>query len=259
MGFKIRLVLLIAILAVPASAWAIHPFQVEETTTRGKGNFLFELNDDYSKDSSNRSTELTGILTGGLAERLDLSIDIPYLKLDPKPGTNDISSGMGDAQIRFKHQLFENEVKQSMAYQLYVKLPTGDLDKGLGTNDLYWGVKLMDQQVCHGNILHASLAYEVSGRDMKKWHYADNYAFLFGLAAELKITEKFWLLTELAGESGKATDRATGVSADSSPFTFMAGFKYDIFKSWYIDLAGRAGLNKYADDYSVLAGTAWRF
>ncbi len=51
MGFKIRLVLLIAILAIPTSVWAIHPFQVEETTTRGKGNFLFELNDDYSKDS----------------------------------------------------------------------------------------------------------------------------------------------------------------------------------------------------------------
>jgi hypothetical protein len=146
-----------------------------------------------------------------------------------------------------------------MAYQFYVILPTGDVEKGLGTNDIYWGVKLMDQQVCHGNVLHASLAYEVSGRDMKKWHFADNYAFLFGLAAEHKITEKFWLLTELAGESRRTTDRANGTGVDSSPFTFMAGFKYDISKSWYIDLAGRAGLNKYADDYTVLAGTALRF
>jgi hypothetical protein len=259
MGFKIRLVLLIVILTVPTSVWAIHPFQVEETTTRGKGNFLFELNDDYSKDDSNRSTELTGILTGGLSENIDLAVDVPYLKLDPRPGTNALSSGMGDAQIRFKQRLFENEVKQSMAYEFYVTLPTGDLDKGLGTNDIYWGVKLMDQQVCHGNILHASLAYEVSGRDMKNWHFADNYAFLFGLAAEHKITEKFWLLTELAGESRKTIDRETGTGVASSPFTFMAGFKYDIFRSWYVDLAGRAGLNKYADDYSVLAGTAWRF
>jgi hypothetical protein len=39
----------------------------------------------------------------------------------------------------------------------------------------------------------------------------------------------------------------------------MAGFKYDLFKSWYVDLAVRAGLNKYADDYTVLAGTAWKF
>jgi hypothetical protein len=259
MGFKIRLVLLIAILAVPTSVWAKHPFQIEETTTQGKGNFLFELNDDYSKDNSNRSTELTGILTGGLGESIDLAVEVPYLKLNPRPGTDDFSSGKGDAQIRFKQQIFENEVKQSMAYQFYVTLPTGDVEKGLGTNEIYWGVKLMDQQVCHGNILHASLAYEVSGRDMKKWHYADNYAFLFGLAAEHKITEKFWLLTELAGESRRTTDRATGTSVDSSPFTFMAGFKYDISRSWYIDLAGRAGLNKYADDYTVLAGTALRF
>jgi hypothetical protein len=259
MGFKIRLVLLIAILAVPTSVWAIHPFQVEETTTQGKGNFLFELNDDYHKDDSNRATELTGILTGGLSENIDLAVDVPYIKLNPSPVTDAFASGIGDVQIRFKQRIFENEVKQSMAYQFYVTLPTGDVEKGVGTNDIYWGVKLMDQQVCHGNILHASLAYEVSGRDMKQWHFADNYAFLLGLAAEHKITEKFWLLTELAGESRRTIDRETGTSANSSPFTFMAGFKYDISRSWYVDLAGRAGLNKYADDYAVLAGTAWRF
>jgi len=259
MGFKFRFVVLIAILVIPTSVWAIHPFEVEETDTQGKGNLLFELNDDYSKDNSNRTTELTGILTVGASEHIDIAVEVPYLKLDPSPVYDALASGKGDVQVRYKQQIFENEVKQSMAYQLYVTLPTGDVKKGLGTNIIYWGVKLMDQQVCHNNVLHVSLAYEVSGRDMGKWHYADNYAFLYGLAAEHKITEKFRFLTELSGESRQSTDRTTEGTINSQPFTFMAGFKYDISRSWYVDLAGRVGLNKYAEDYKVMAGTAWRF
>jgi hypothetical protein len=257
MGFKIRLIVLIAILVLPTSVWAIHPFEVEETNTQGKGNFLFELNDDYSKDNSYKTTRLNGILTVGAGEPVDLAVEVPYLKLDPSPATDALSSGMGDVQIRLKHRIYENEVNQSVAYEFYTNLPTGDADKGLGTNHIFWGVKLMDQQVCHSNILHASLAYEVDGRDIKKWHFADNYAFLYGLAAEHKITEKFIFLTELSGESRTST--SSGTSESSAPFTFMAGFKYNISKSWYVDLAGRVGLNKYAEDYKVMAGTAWRF
>jgi hypothetical protein len=259
MGFKIRIIALIALFMAPMSAWAVHPFVVEDTDPQGKGNYLFELNGDSIKDNSMKTTELTGILTVGAGEHTDLSVEVPYLKLNPSPVTDVYSSGKGDVQIRLKHQIFENEVKQSMAYQIYADMPTGDVHKGLGTNNLVWGAKLMDQQVCHDNILHASVGYEVYGRNMKKWHYAENYAFLFGLAVEHRITEKFWLLTELAGESRKESYAATGTQAYSRPFTFMAGFKYDISKSWYVDLAGRAGLNKYAEDNTVLLGTAWKF
>jgi hypothetical protein len=188
MGFKIRLVVLIAILVMPASAWAVHPFEVEETNTQGKGKFLFELNDDYSKDNSNKSTKLTGILTVGAGENADIAVEIPYLKLDPSPVNNVLSTGVGDVQLGLKYRIFENEVKQSMAFKFYAILPTGNDNKGLGTNDLFWGLKLMDQQVCHDNILHASVAYEFEGRELKSSHYSENYAFLIGLAAEHNIT-----------------------------------------------------------------------
>lgn len=259
MGFKIGIIVFIALIMAPMSAWAVHPFVVENTETQGKGNFLLELNDDSRKDNRMRTTEFSGILTVGAGEDTDFSIAVPYLKLNPSPATDEFASGKGDVRITLKQRIFENEVKQSMAYQLYANAPTGDVHKGLGTNNVAWGAALMDQQECHGNILHASVGYEVYGRDVKKWHYADNYAFLFGLAAEHKILERFWLLTELAGESRKVSDAATSTHVYSRPFTFMAGFRYDISKSWYVDFAGRAGLNTYAEDYSVLAGTAWRF
>lgn len=259
MGFIGRIMILITLLIVPASAWAVHPFQVETTDTQGRGNFLLELTGDYSKNSSYKTTTSSGILTLGAGDRTDIAVTVPYLTLDPSPETGTVSSGIGDVQLKFKQRVYDNEVKQSLAYQLYVNASTGDEKKGLGTGNLVWGFGFMDQQVCHNNILRASLTYEVNGSDLSDWHFADNFALLYGLAAEFPITGKFRLLTELAGEARTSTDSESGIQTNLRPWTFMAGFKYDITKSWYIDLAARAGLNKDAEDYTALAGTAFKF
>jgi len=243
----------------PTAVWATHPLTVQDTSTEGRGNFLFELIGAYVKDNSFKSTKETALITVGLSDQTDLSLNVPYLLLDPSPVIGENASGMGDIRIKLKHQIFENEVKQSMAYLLYADLPTGDNVKGLGTNNVVWGVTLVDTQECRQNAFHLNVGYEVRGRDMKKWHYARNYAFKFGLAAEHKLTDSFRFLTEISGESRKETDAAMDTQSYSRPFTFLAGFIYDVSKSWYVDLGARAGLNKYAEDYSVLAGTAWRF
>jgi hypothetical protein len=152
-----------------------------------------------------------------------------------------------------KQQIFENEVKQSMAYEVYADMPTGDEKKGLGTNNIVWGVKLIDTQECGNNAFHLNVGYGVFGRNVKKWHYATNYAVLFGLAAEHKFSDSFRILTEISGEHREEAE------VTSSPFRVSAGIIYDLSKFWYVDLGMRAGLNKYAEDYAALAGAAWRF
>lgn len=243
----------------PTMAWATHPFTVEDTATEGKGNFLFELTGDHEKDGSVRTTKEIASITAGAGEHVDLSIEAPYLRLDPSPVTGQFASGKGDVRIKLKQQLFENEVKQSMAYQIYADLPTGDQKKGLGTRNVFWGVNLIDTQECHSNAFHLNAGYEVRGRDMKKWHYAHDYAFTFGFAVEHKFTESFRFVTEIAGESRKEVDEAADTQMYSRPFTWSAGLIYDISTSWYVDLGGGVGLNKYAMDQKVLVGTAWRF
>jgi hypothetical protein len=251
--------ILVILLLAPATAWAIHPFEVEGTQTQGRGNYLLELNSDHMKDNALATTKLAGIITAGAGEHIDFSLEAPYLKLNPSPVTGEFASGKGDVRFKFKQRLFENEVKQSMAYELYGDFPTGDHLKGLGTNNVLWGATLMDQQECRNKVLHANVGYEILGRDLKHVHFAADYAFRFGLAFEDKMTPNFRLLTELAGQSRKETDHAAGTQSYSRPFTFMAGFIYDVTRSWYIDAGVRAGLNKYAEDYTFLAGTAWRF
>ena len=242
-----------ALMLIPTGVWAMHPLEVEDTGTEGKGNFLLEITGDYVQDNDLKSTKTTAVIAVGMGEHTDIALELPYLKLDPSPVTGVFASGKGDLRFKLKHQIFENEVKQSMAFQIYGDLPTGDHLKGLGTNNVIWGATLIDTQECNDNAFHANIGYEVFGRDLKKGKLSDNYAILFGLAAEHKLTPSFRFLSELSGER-----RQEGETV-SAPFTFLAGVVYDIFPSWYIDLGARAGLNKYAEDYAILAGTAWRF
>lgn len=248
-----RVCIICMLLLLPATVWAAEPLGIQDTGTEGKGKFLFEFYGDQSKDNSFKETMLTSIITAGATQHVDLSVAAPYRKLDPSPVTGTCASGMGDLRLKLKQQLFENEVKQSMAYELYVDMPMGDADKGLGNNNIVWGVNIIDTQKCRNCAYHLNVGYEVFGRDVKKWHFATNYAVLFGLSKEHKFTESFRLLARISGEHRRESE------VTSSPFRALAGVVYDISRSWYVDLGMRAGLNKYAEDYAVLAGTAWRF
>jgi hypothetical protein len=254
MFYVIRGFIICLLMLLPTSAWAANPLGVEDSATEGTGNYLFELNGDYVKNDSFKTTTLAGALTYGATEHIDFSVEVPYVTLNPSPVTDVNASGIGDVRIAMKQQLFENEVKQSMAYKFTVDMPTGDSGKGLGMNNVVAGITLIDSQECHDNVFHVSVGYEVYGRDVKKMHFAKDSVLRYALAAEHKMSDSFRLLAEIAGENRKEEG-----NNPSRPFTFLAGFIYDISKSWYVDLGARAGLNKAAEDHAVLAGTAWRF
>ena len=256
-------ILAILILA-PLPVWAAHPFTVEETDTQGKGNFRFELNGDYTKyrDGSYKVTDYSGIFTAGTNDDTDLTLEVPYLMLNPSQATGQNEQGFGDPLVKVKYRLYENEVKQSLGLQIYSSVPIGDKDTGLGTSKLLLGIHVMDQQECHSNIIRVSVGVDTLGWNVKHFHFAEQYAFRYGIALEHKFTESFRLLSELAGESRRSYQKTYEPPAEekyTQPATFMAGFRYDFTRSWYVDLAGRAGLNKDAEDYSALAGTALRF
>jgi len=250
----------------PTIVWAVYPFQVEDTNTQGKGNFLFELDGNYSKLKNNEltntdgaATDLNAVFTAGTGDHTDIILMVPYLMLDPSPTMDRYEKGVGDVQLKLKYRINENEVNQSSGFEIYGGFPTGDANSGLGSGTTLFGFQVMDQQGCCSNIYHMSAAYEIEGADLKTGHYAENYAFRFGLALEHKITESLYFLSELAGNFTKTKNKVLGTQAYTQPYTFMAGLKYDITKMWYVDLSIRAGLSKDAEDYTTLTGTAWRF
>ncbi len=243
------------LILAPVSAWAVHPFQVEDTDTQGTGNFLLEMNGDYTKYSDLKTTDYSGVLRAGVSESADVFLDAHYLMLNPSQVTDQSEEGFGDSQVGIKQRIYENEVHQSLGYELYTDVPTGNSSKGLGTNNVSVGFKLVDQQGCCSTIYHMSVGYESFVKDMKHLHFGTDSAIQIGFALDHKYTESFHLLAELAGEDLTGEEVVRG----PRPVTFMAGFKYDISKSWYIDLAARLGLNSDAEEYATLVGAALRF
>jgi hypothetical protein len=73
------------LLLAPASAWATHPLIVQDTVTEGKGNFLLEITGDYTKNNEFKSALLKGIITAGTGDHTDVSLEVPYLMLNPGP------------------------------------------------------------------------------------------------------------------------------------------------------------------------------
>lgn len=238
-----------------ARAWAAHPFLVEDTIVQGSGNFLFELDADRTKKDEATTDKMTAVMAAGISASADLAVEVPYYELDPSAATGRKARGYGDVLLKLKQRTYENEVNQSFAYQFHAGMPTGDKEKGLGTNNFVFGLTLMDQQECRNNILRASVGYESFARNLQKWHFATNYAVTYGLALERKVTQSFRFLMEAAGgvQRTKAADRT------AQPYTAMAGIKYYLFNSWYVDLAGRFGLNKDAEDNTLLVGATWTF
>ncbi len=246
-------------IGLPTAAWSAKPLGVENTDTAGHGNIVLELTDELIKDGDIRITRPTLAVTIGAGAKTDFTLELPYLRMNPSRTTGEFASGPGDARITMKRRLFKNEVNQSMAFKLYMDVPTGDSDKGLGTNKVLWGFALIDTQECRGNCLHMNLGYESVGSDIKQSHFAQDYAITFGIAGEYKLSESFRGMSQFAGESRKKTDIDADTSTYTRPLTLMTGFIWDISKSFYADFGVRAGLNKYAEDYAALAGMAWKF
>lgn len=243
------------IVLMPVSAWAVHPFQVEDTDVQGPGNLLLELYGDHTKDSDVKSTTYAADLHVGVSQSVDLALEVPYLDLNPSPATGQNASGLGDIELNLKQRIYENEVNQSIGYQVFVNLPTGSADKGLGTDNVAVGFKLMDQQGCCSTIYHVSLGYQSFAKDLENGRITEDSVLQLGFAVEHKLTGPFHLLAELLGEYRRGDYVVTG----EHPITVMGGVRYDIRKSWYADLALRVGLNTDAPDYTASVGTAWRF
>jgi hypothetical protein len=81
----IKVSIICMLLLTPRAVWAVHPFAVDDAATEGKGNFLFEFYGVYAKDKAFKSTKETAAIAVGVSEHTDLSLEVPYLLLDPSP------------------------------------------------------------------------------------------------------------------------------------------------------------------------------
>jgi hypothetical protein len=237
---------LLALLAVPA--WASHPLISEDTGTLGKGKWELELHGERARD---RESDLTthnteGILKlgRGVAENLDLEIELRYLR-ESADGT--VLKGPGDASLAAKWRFYDSDAL-SLVLKPELVLPTGREEVGLGAGQTRWGVIVAAAYELARFEFIANLGYLHNRNDLGERESVSYQSIALRFAA----TEKVQLVADLV--------RATNPDPQGAhERVLVAGVTYEFSERLEVGLGVQEGLTDAADDRAVRLGVKLRF
>ncbi len=252
------ILVLCAILLVPAAAWAAHPLLTDDAGTLGKGKFQLEVNGQYDSDKetvNGVSVEATGgqagaTLSYGVIDTADLVLNVPYLwgKVTEDGVSAYDEKGLSDAFFEVKWRFSEKD-GLSFAVKPGICFPTGSEDKGLGTGKTGYHVFLIGSKEAAPWAFHANLGYIGNDNDTDEekniWHAS--------LAATYEIVKDLQIVGNIGGE--RNTDKA----ADNDPAFLIFGGIYSLTENFAIDAGVKCGSTSSETDQSLLAGITWRF
>lgn len=247
---RLAFLLILGITFSPANSFAYRPFVTEDAGVAGKGVVQLETSWDYL-NWENGDTENVFLLVPiyGITDRIEVSTEIPYLFHNPKEG--DDEDGIGDINIVGKF-LMLSETDRLPAFTLkgVVKPPTGDEDRGLGSGDWDYSIVLVTSKGFGVLTFHAMLGYTFAG-DSGDENIRDIY--LYGLAVDYGLTERFHIVTEVSGNSHP--DR----TVDDDPLSGLLGITYKISEKIIFDTGVRYGFNDSAPKWDYTAGVSITF
>jgi hypothetical protein len=240
-----RYALCLALLA-PSAAWGSHPLITDDAGTQGQGNFQLEVSGQADHDRAGGRTttggQLATSLSYGLIDPVDLIVTIPYLWIEHENGLSDVNM---DVKFRF----FEKD-GFSFAVKPGLSLPTGDDDKGLGAGKvgghLYLiGMKEAGPMTFIANVGYIRYETDVDGAEKDIWHAS--------IAGVYSLNDHWKLAADIVAE------RNTSKEADNDPVSAVVGVIYSPTKNIDLDLGVKRGITSSATDWSLMAGTTFRF
>jgi outer membrane putative beta-barrel porin/alpha-amylase len=235
------------LLSVPA--WASHPLLTEDTGVLGKGNFELELHGERARDSeagvTQRRSDAVAKLGYGLAEKLDVEIELPYVR---EVTDGEVAQGRGDASLALKWRFHENE-GFSMAFKPDLLLPTGRDEVGLGAGRVRWAANLAAAYEWGKFELLGHLGYTHNrnriGERASLWHASTALLYL--------LTEKLRLLADYGRDSSPDAIRG-GQSRE-----LVVGATYAASERIDVGAGVKKGLSDAAHDRSLRAGVKIRW
>jgi len=249
---------LIAVFIFPSVCNAAHPLITDDTGTQGKGNYQIEINAEFGYDKATEDdvtvketgTEMAGVLSYGIRDSVDVVLGVPYQwnnAWEDGDMTSD-ENGISDMSLELKWRFFETK-GSSLAVKPGMTLPTGDDEKGLGAGRSAYGICFMITKQAGPLVIHFNIGYSRNDNlaDERKdiWHT--------NLASEVQAHDKLKLVANIGIE--KNPDKTSHVD----PAFVLGGFVYSITDAFDIDFGLKAGLNKPETDYTILAGTTFKF
>jgi long-subunit fatty acid transport protein len=252
------IIIAVGILLLRAPSWAAHPLITDDSGTQGKGKFQLEVNGQYDSDRETVNgviVKTTGrqaatTLTYGIVDSTDLILSLPYLwsTVTEDGVTTSDEQGISDTVFEVKWRFFEKD-GLSFAVKPGVTFPTGNEDKGLGTGKIGYHMFLIGSKEAAPWAFHANLGYIRNENKAEEatdlWHVS--------LAATYEVVKDL----KLAGNIGmeKNPDKA----ADNDPAFLIAGAIYSVNENFDIDAGVKYALTSSETDWSLLAGTTFRF
>jgi len=246
------------VLLTVSAARAAHPLITDDTGTQGKGKFQIELNGDWATDKENavdgtvreKGTKVSGILSAGVRENIDLVLSTPYQWVDvrePNIGRAR-EDGFGDTVFEVKWRFFEQK-GWSLGIKPGIIIPTADDEDGLGAGKVGYSTYFIAQREQKPWEFLMNLGYKRNENKLDErldlWHAS--------LAAEYEIAEHL----DLVGNIGIETSADKGSATD--PAVLILGVIYEVRENLDVALGVKYGLNKSGTDFSVLPGIAVRF
>lgn len=197
-----------------------------------------QLETGVGVDRHDLTTDLT--FRFGVTRNLDVSVEaVPYLRLD---FDGEARSGLGDTVVDTKFRFFDSR-EGSSAVEVFVKIPTADKDKALGTGDTDAGFRF------------------IASRNWRKDKFDFNLGGEFAGVPEVASNEAQWtlVLTWWRSVGDRLSFFGEGFlqflpAADREDVTTDWGISYRFNPSFALDAAVYLGLTDDAPDYEVTVG-----
>ncbi|MBI5892685.1 MAG: transporter [Deltaproteobacteria bacterium] len=239
------------IFAAHSPAYAYRPFATEDAGVAGKGVVQLEVSWDHLKwENKDRDNVFLIVPIYGITERIELSVEIPYMLHDTEDGENE--DGIGDINIVGKFLLIEEGDKNpAFTLKAVVKTSSGDYGKGLGSGDKDYSLVAVASKTIGDFQLHGMFGYTFVG-DNGDDNIRDIY--LYGIGIDYSLTENFHLVAEVAGN--RHSDRT--IDGDD-PASGLVGATYKISEHLTIDGGIRFGFNDSMPDWNTTLGMSITF
>lgn len=252
--FKKLLSVVIMLLLYSGVSYADHPLITDEAETLDKGEVEFELNGevsfDHEKGAKERETEISGRMTYGLIDNLEMEIEVPYAWVRQEEDEISRAEGFGDIEFEFKWRFYDED-DLNLSIKPSISIPTGSARKELGNGKIDFGLMFLASKEYDDLDLafHLNLGYMQNETNLEEenkrgvWHAS--------LAVEKGIIKNLTGVANIGVESSNDRD-----SHDHAAF-ILGGLIYNISKHVSVDFGIKGGITSPEPDVAYLAGMTW--
>jgi hypothetical protein len=236
----------VSLAGLPNWSFAARPLATEDAGTAEKGAVEIELAFDHARDDNRDKFYAPSLQVAyGLTERIEIAAGLPYLFFDPQDGGR--ADGVGDLYAYLKYRVWgERDLYPALTLKPFLKVPTADEDKGLGSGKTDFGLTAAFSESFTGFNLHLDGTYVFCGEK----DVTDQLSL--GLAGEFEIVKGFNFVSEVRYGNNFNSSRK------DDPATLMGGIQAE-FAGAVFDAGLTLGLNRAAPDYLVTVGVTLKF